>query len=81
MAWAKGRQAASETAKAECLRRYGRLMLKCEARYYNGRLEGFVVTWDDLSYGGKRFIAGAKSASEAWREALSKLVKLEKFLR
>jgi hypothetical protein len=71
MARQKGRQAAEETAKAECLRRWPLLILKCVARYYNGKLEGYVVI-PGMSERLKP-LGAARSAAEAWSECLSKL--------
>jgi hypothetical protein len=73
MALASGRVAAVETAKAECLRRWPMLMLKCEAVYYDYKLKGYVVTADDLSYGGHRTVGTGLSASEAWSNCLANL--------
>lgn len=75
MAFQRGRQAAEETAKAECLRRWPCLMLQCRAVYhlYNHRVEGYVITKDDLSYGGRRIVGRARSASEAWQNCLANL--------
>jgi hypothetical protein len=67
MAWAKGRQAAIETAKAECRRRWPKAQLSCRAVYFQTRREGFIVEAKG------RFIAGERSASEAWRTALARL--------
>lgn len=69
MAWARGRQPAIETAKAECLRRWPDLQLKCTAVYWNTKREGFVITTPSR----KGVIAGERSASEAWTTCLAKL--------
>lgn len=77
MAFQRGRQAAEETSKAECLRRWPHLLLRCKAVYadrgFGWRCQGYVITKDDLSYGGRRTIATGLSASEAWRDCLVKL--------
>lgn len=75
MAFARGRQAAEETSKAECLRRWPHLMLQCRAVYHlqNHRIEGYVITKDDLSYGGRLTVGTGRSAPEAWRDCLVKL--------
>jgi hypothetical protein len=66
--FAKGRQPAEETAKSECLRRWPELKLKCEAVYWQGHREGFVIS--KFRDGKSVFVAGARSASDAWRDCL-----------
>lgn len=73
MAFQRGRQAAEETAKAECLRRWPHLMLRCRAVYFDTRLEGYVITKDDLSYGGRHTVGTGRSASDAWSNCLANL--------
>jgi len=68
MAFQRGRQAAEETAKAECLRRWPELKLKGRTLYRNERREGVSIERD-----GGIFVAAAVSSSEAWSNALSKL--------
>lgn len=70
MAFQRGKQAAEETAKAECLRRWPELRLRSEARRFGGKVEGYVV------FSANRpnvNLGAARSASEAWRECLCKL--------
>jgi hypothetical protein len=69
----RDRQAEEETAKAECVRRWPTLNLCCEARYYNGKVEGYVIMQDKLDYGRPRSVGYGKSASDAWRDALGRL--------
>lgn len=78
MAFAKGRQAAEETAKAECLRRWPELKLKCKARYYHGRCEGYIVEREREGKARRVMVSGEHSASEAWRTALAVLEGQEK---
>lgn len=75
MALARGRVAAIETAKAECLRRWPREMLQCRAMYHpqNYRIEGYVVTKDDLSYGGRRTVGTGTTAADAWQNCLANM--------
>lgn len=71
MAFARGRQAVEETAKAECLRRWPELKLLCYAVYWQGHHEGFVI--EKLRDQKRIFVCGCKSSSDAWRECLAKL--------
>lgn len=66
MAFARGRQAAEETAKNECLRRWPHIPLRCKSVYWNGHREGFLVVREDTG----RTVGRAKSASDAWADAL-----------
>lgn len=65
MAWARGRQAADETPKAECLRRWPERGLRGITMWHNGSRVGVRV--EDKN---GEFIAGEKAAYEAWAEAL-----------
>jgi hypothetical protein len=71
MAFAKGRQVQDEPPKAECLRRWPALQLKCFAVYYNGRKEGYVI--ERLSNGRRVSVTAERTAYEAWRTCLAVL--------
>jgi len=75
VAFQRGRRAAEETAKAECLRRWPELQLQAEARYYEGGLEGYVVFKNGDS---SVSLGAARSASEAWGICLGKLEEITK---